>query len=122
MLTKRWQDWVMLIAGAWFAAAPWVMGFADAPSAVLYNAVIVGVAMALLSAGEIAKPEAWEPMVLFFVGLWAIASPWVLGYTGMREMMLSAVVVGAIVAILSLWDCVKHFDLINRWRGGGHAA
>ncbi len=119
MLNKRWQDWVVLIAGAWFAVSPWIMGYAETSTAAMYNALAVGIAVAAFSAGELAKPQAWEPIVNFIIGLWAVASPWVLGFAGMRDVAMNAVIVGVVVALVSLWDCIANFDLINRLRGGG---
>lgn len=116
MLKKPWQDWATLIAGVWFALAPWAMGHGDAAAGVLYNAVIVGGAIALFSAGALAKPQAWEEVIDFLIGVWAIASPWALGYNSLRDLTTNAVVIGAIVAVLALWTATQRSDFIERWR------
>jgi len=115
MWKQRWQDGVTLIAGLWFAIAPWVFCYDFAENrAVLYNAVIIGAALVLFSAGALAKPDAWEEVVDFLLGIWAIASPWVLGYSTMRGLTLNAVAVGLIVAVLALWTAADRSHVVER--------
>lgn len=98
MPNKRWQDWATLVAGLWFAVAPWVLGHGDASTVVLYNALAVGVALVFFSAGALARPQTLEEVVDFLIGAWIVALPWVLGYDTMRDLTVNAVVVGLIVA------------------------
>jgi hypothetical protein len=123
MMAKRWQEWLMLIAGAWFAAAPWVLGFVEQLStAALSNMVIVGVAIAAISLGELVKPKMWEAVVMLLIGLWAMASPWLVGFSAVGMAMANALIVGAVVFALALWDGIAHFDLMKYLGGGrGHA-
>lgn len=121
MLNRRWQDWATLVAGIWFAAAPWALGHGDASMVVLYNALAVGLAIVLFSAGALAKPQTWEEVVDFLIGAWAIASPWVLGYTMLRDLTVNAVVVGLIVAGLAGWTALERSHYIERWHKHGAA-
>ena len=43
-----WEEWVNLAAGIWLLISPWVLGFSGIAMA-LYNAVIVGVVVAVLA-------------------------------------------------------------------------
>lgn len=121
MLIKRWQDWVTLVAGIWFAAAPWALGYGDSDNLVLYNAIVVGIALVLFSAGALTKPETWEEVVDFLIGIWAMASPWVLGFNGLRDLTVNAVVVGLIVAILAAWTALERSHVMERWQKHGPA-
>lgn len=121
MSNRRWQDWVTLIAGLWFAISPWMLGHGDAARIVLYNAVLVGGAIVLFSAGALTKPQTWEEVVDFVIGIWAIASPWVLRFNGMRDLTVNAVVVGLIVAALALWTAAERSHFTERWRKHGAA-
>lgn len=121
MLSKRWQDWATLVAGVWFAVAPWALGRSESDDLVLYNAVAVGLAIVLFSAGALAKPETWEEVVDFMIGVWAMASPWVLGYSGMRDLTVNAVLVGLVVAVLAAWTAMERGHYIERWRKHGPA-
>ncbi len=121
MLNRRWQDWATLLAGIWFAIAPWLLEQGASEDVVVYNALAVGLALVLFSAGALAKPETWEEVVDFLIGLWAMVSPWVLGYSGMRNLTVNAVVVGLIVAVLAAWTAEERGHFIERWRKHGPA-
>jgi hypothetical protein len=117
MSDKRWQDWATLIAGVWLAAAPWVLGHGEISDLVLYNSLAVGLALVLFSAGALIRPKAWEEVVDFLIALWAMASPWVLGYSTERNLMLNAVVTGLIVAVLAAWTATERGQFIGRKHG-----
>ncbi|NTV09750.1 MAG: SPW repeat protein [Zoogloea sp.] len=117
MWKKRWQDGVTLLAGIWFILAPWALGYGDAPQPVLYNSVLIGLALILFSAGALAKPQTWEEVIDFLIGVWAIISPWALGYTAMRGLMLNSVLIGLVVAVLALWNATERSGAMERWRG-----
>lgn len=121
MSNKPWQDWVTLVAGIWFAISPLVLGYGESGDVVLYNCLAVGVALVLFSAGALVRPEAWEEVVDLAIGIWAIASPWVLGYSSSRNLTISAVVVGLIVAVLAAWTATERSHLAARWRKQGPA-
>lgn len=124
MLKNRWQDWATLIAGLWFALAPWALAQGQVEDVVLYNALVVGMALVLFSAGALAKPETWEEVVDFLIGIWAMATPWVLGYSEMRDLTVNALVVGLIVSVLAAWTAMERGRVIERveqWRKHGPA-
>lgn len=43
-----WEEWGSLAVGVWLAISPWVVGFSDIAAAT-WNAVIVGLAVAVLA-------------------------------------------------------------------------
>ncbi|MCS7100478.1 MAG: SPW repeat protein [Burkholderiaceae bacterium] len=43
-----WQQWANVVFGLWLIASPWILGFAGVTAA-LYNAVIVGLIVAVLA-------------------------------------------------------------------------
>lgn len=92
-------DIVNLIAGLVLAVSPWVLGFAGAGFA--WNAWIVGVVIALIAIGALVAFQQWEEWVNLVLGLWAIISPWVLGFAGSVPIMAVHVIVGLVVAILA---------------------
>lgn len=98
-------DWANLVAGVVLAATPWLFGYAGA-AAPQWNALIVGVVIALVAIGALVSFRQWEEWVNLVLGLWVIISPWVLGFSGMRNAMVSHVVLGIIIAVLAaveLW-------------------
>ena len=99
---KHWQDPVNALLGAWLILSPWAANFADNRVAML-NFVIVGVLLIATAIGAIVMPKAWEEWVEVALGVWLMASPWLLGYSGLGLAMQNAVFVGLLVTILALW-------------------
>jgi NADH:ubiquinone oxidoreductase subunit 6 (subunit J) len=105
---RKWRsesalDVYNVLAAAVLFASPWLFGLTNETAELdfwLCGAAIV--AISLLSMLAYANWEEWMNLVL---GLWLIASPWVLGFAHLRAMHLS-VGVGAVVtfmALLELW-------------------
>jgi len=98
MNARRWQDWVILIAGLWLLCSPfWMASYAIAGSAAL-NSVIVGVLLVAASWVALARPRPWEEWVNLVLGVWLVVAPFVLGFEDAGAPMLNHVVVGVIVA------------------------
>src|SRR5246127_647974 len=92
-----------LILGAILFVSPWM--FAFAAGALSTNAYITGIAIAILAIAALAAFAVLEEWLNLVVGLWALVSPWVLGFHGTTAMTVH-VVIGAAVAILAaieLW-------------------
>jgi hypothetical protein len=99
---KHWQDPVIALLGAWLILSPWAVGFAGSllPMA---NFVVVGVLLVAAGVGAILVPKAWEEWVEVALGVWLIASPWLLGFAEMQMPMQNALFTGLAVLVLSLW-------------------
>src|SRR6202011_5598513 len=96
-------DVANLILGAVLFVSPWMFGF-DAGRA-SENASIAGIVIAALAIAALAAFAVWEEWLNLIVGLWAIVSPWVLGFPGTTAMTVH-VIIGIIVAALAaieLW-------------------
>ena len=96
-------DVANLILGAVLFVSPWVFSF-DAGT-VSNNALVTGIVIAALAIAALAAFAVWEEWLNLLVGLWALVSPWVLGFQGTTAMTVH-VVIGAAVAILAaveLW-------------------
>jgi SPW repeat len=99
---KHWQDGVNALIGLLVVLSPWVLGF-QADLAVTSNAVLVGLALIAAAMGAMLVPRAWEEWTEAVIGLWLMASPFVLGFSARRELMLGAVITGSVVFVLCLW-------------------
>jgi hypothetical protein len=91
-------DVANLVLGAVLFVSPWIFGF-DAGAAT-QNAMIVGIVMAALAIAALAAFAVWEEWLNLAVGLWALISPWVLGFQGTTAMTVH-VVIGVAVAALA---------------------
>ena len=100
---EKYCDFANLILGAVLIFSPWIFGFAaGAPS---QNAWITGIAIVILSIAALAAFAAWEEWLNLVAGLWAIASPWLLGFQGTTARTVHVVIGGLVAALAAaeLW-------------------
>ena len=109
---KHWQDPINALMGAWIILSPWALGFQDSRAATV-NAVVIGLALVAAALGAIFVPRAWEELTEGVLGLWLIASPWVLGFSTLHDAMLSTVASGVVVLMLALWTLMIDKDYSN---------
>jgi len=92
-------DVANLILGAILFLSPWIWNFdAGRPS---QNAMIVGIIMAVLAIAALSAFAVWEEWLNLIVGLWAVISPWVLGFHASTTETTVHVVIGIAVAVLA---------------------
>ncbi len=118
MKVKHWQDPISLIAGLWLAVSPWVLKF-QAETRPMWNAVIVGVLVAVIALYALYEVFAWEEWANLLLGVWLIVSPFVLGFSAMQTVMLNTVIVGALIAALAFWALATDRD-IGGWFSAAH--
>lgn len=106
---KHWQDMVNAALGALVVSSPWTLGF-QADLAVTSNAVLVGIALMAAAMGAVLVPRAWEEWTEVVIGMWLIASPWVIGFSTLREATIGAAIVGAVVVVLAMWELLSDKD------------
>jgi hypothetical protein len=56
----------------------------------------------------------WQDGVNFLLGVWLIASPWVLGFTGVKYASANAAVLGVVAAVMALWALIA-FQEWEEW-------
>lgn len=59
---QRWEEWIEVAAGLWFAASPWILGFSDLWSLAVLQ-VLLGGAVAILACAELWQDRAGIPPV-----------------------------------------------------------
>jgi hypothetical protein len=91
-------DVANLVLGAILFFSPWIFGFGA--GTVSTNAYITGFVIAILAIAALAAFAVWEEWLNLIVGLWALVSPWVLGFQETTAMTVH-VVIGAAVAVLA---------------------
>lgn len=96
----RWQDWLTFVAGTYAALSPiWT----ETDTTATWTMVVSGVVIAAVSLWALARPDdriSEYGLVLF--GVLLIASPWVMGFTGLDNMALTAWIVGAVTVVAGL--------------------
>ena len=58
----------------------------------------------LLSIAALARTQPWEEWLNLIAGIWLFISPWVLRYSQDSHALWNALIVGALVFILAIWD------------------
>src|SRR5262245_54416529 len=119
----RWRretalDIYNLGLGAFLFLAPWLFSYAHA-SARADDWVSAAILVASSVAALVAFAE-WEEWIGLIVGLWVLASPWLLGFQHTKAMAVN-VAVGLLITFLSgleLW--LIHYDP-KPYDGGGPA-
>ena len=111
---KHWQDPVNLVLGLWLVVSPWVLAY-TAEAQATGNAVAAGILIAGLALLAVYKVMAWEEWFSVALGLWLVASPWILGFSGVAAAMWSAVIVGLVVAVLALWALGTDREIGGWW-------
>lgn len=99
---KHWQDPVNGLLGAWLILSPWAVGF-QGNTLAMANFVAVGALLLAVALGAIFVPRAWEEWVETALGLWLVASPWLLGFAGIQPALQNAIFSGLVVTVLALW-------------------
>lgn len=112
---KHWQDPVNALLGAWLILSPWAMGFADRQVA-MAGCVAVGALLLATALGAIFVPKAWEEWVEVALGVWLMASPWLLGFADLAVAMQVAVWTGLAVTVLALWVLATDKEFSGWWR------
>ncbi|MEX0853335.1 MAG: SPW repeat protein [Bauldia sp.] len=97
-------DGINLILAIVLVASPWVLSFPA--GTVSLNAMIAGSAIGVVAVGALVAFTQWEEWVNLTLGIWVLASPFVLGFSSIANAMWTHVLVGLAVAVLAaveLW-------------------
>jgi len=103
---KKWRpesvlDLYNLLLATVLFAAPWLFALTN-PSGKI-DLWVSGALIAAISLAAIIAFANWEEWANLLLGLWLIASPWILGFTHTRAMHFS-IGIGAVVAFLSVLE------------------
>jgi SPW repeat len=99
---KKVQDWINLVLAVCLLLSPWAIGFASETTPA-WNAWIVAVVLGALAIATLSAFAEWEEWANLVFGLWLIVSPWLLEFAADVNAMWTHVVVGVLVAAVSVW-------------------
>ena len=110
---RTWEDWLGMLLGVVIVLSPWFPMQGDREiidaerSFVILNTFTVGLLVFGLAQLEYVALQRWEEVAEIGLGLWLIASPFVLGYSGDDLLRAWHVALGAIIVLLGalqLWQ------------------
>lgn len=106
MKTAKTLSWWVVVLGAWEFIAAFILGY-SAKAAAEWDAIILGIALVVLAGWAALSNQAatikslsWVNTVL---GVWLVIAPFILGYTKLTGALWNDIIVGIIVAVLSVW-------------------
>jgi hypothetical protein len=97
------SEGLMLMAAAYAAISPWVVGFHDSSDELAASNLIIGLALAVMTLGFAASNLHLHGMtwVAPLIGVWLIVSPWaVQGTDHTAGVIVSNVVVGGCIVLI----------------------
>ena len=99
----RFQHWLNLVIGALLFIAPWVLGYAGVTGAA-WTAWLTGIIIAVVAVIALVQRAQWEDWVELVLGVWVVASPWIIGFAGVADAMWAHVVLGFVLAVIGAWS------------------
>lgn len=110
MERMHFQDGITLVAGIVLVVAPFVLAITPPEGADLVlltaNFVVSGGAAIVLGAAALIYFRKWEEWLDIALGVWLVASPWVLGFTYSQAATWTAVLCGVVIGAMGLWRSV----------------
>ena len=121
---RKWRaesvlDLYNLVLAMVLFASPWLFA-ARANGTAVIDLRVSGAAIALLSLLAVVWFANWEEWVNLLLGVWLIASPWVLGFAHTRAMHFS-IGLGAAVAFLAALELWLVYDAAHPEPPPSHA-
>ncbi|MDA9398389.1 SPW repeat domain-containing protein [Bradyrhizobium sp. CCBAU 45389] len=115
---RTWEDWSGMLLGALIVVSPW-FPIQDQPAivgdpTVILNAVAVGLIVFGISQLEYVALQRWQEVATILVGLWLIASPYFLGYSGEGFLRIYHTSLGAAVVLLGVLLLWQDWDLSDQ--------
>ena len=116
MQARRWQDGCNLVFGIWLLLTPIMFEYDPRIPVASINAYIMGAAIIAFSMVAVYMPRVWEEWINMALGVWVLASPWILGFTVQRNETETAAIVGLLVITLATWAMLRDKAFRKWWQ------
>ena len=107
MQQKQWQYGMVIVFGLLLLAMPWLLRFHDDIPVRSWDFYVIGVIVAASGAAGLHRQSNAAAWLTPALGLWMVASPWLLGFMPVIEARNSAWVLGAFVFLMSVWALLE---------------
>ena len=109
---RKWHretvlDLYNLLLAALLFVSPWLFRLTNGSGKM--DLWATGAVIALISLAAMIAYRDWEEWANFLLGLWLIASPWLLGFAHTSAMHFS-IGIGIVIAFLAVLDLWLHYD------------
>lgn len=102
--SAKLENWLNFFWGLWVFCIPWTLadGFkSNAVNVVMWNFLVVGGVVMLMSMSAIRRLQPWEEWLSLFAGVWLIFSPWFLVYSDNKILLWNSLFFGVLISGLS---------------------
>jgi len=96
MKEQRWQDWTVVLLGAWLVLAP-LFGIGAISDVAAINSYLIGTVVVIFGIAALVRPQLWEEYVNLALGIWLIIAPFALGFTNQAGPMWNQIIVGLLI-------------------------
>jgi hypothetical protein len=98
-------SWISVLFSIWLIISPFVLAFSGLSALAMWDAIIVGVIVLILSGIRALNPTSSSALswVSALLGVWMIISPFVLGTSHLTAVMWDDIVVGVAFVIFNAW-------------------
>ncbi|MCD9148772.1 SPW repeat protein [Pseudophaeobacter flagellatus] len=111
MERMHFQDGITLVAGVVLVAVPFALAITPPEGTgltlLIANFVLSGVAAIILGAAALFYFRKWEEWLDIVLGVWLVASPWIVGFTYSQMAMWIAIACGVVIAAMGIWRTVE---------------
>ena len=104
---KQWQYGMTIVFGLLLVAMPFLLRFHDDIPVRSMDFYVIGAIIAACGAAALHRRSVVAAWVMPTLGLWMIASPWLLGFMSVIEARNSAWSIGAFVFLMSMWALLE---------------
>lgn len=99
-MKTHWENWINIVLGIWLVVSTWELQYAHM-GLESWNSYLVGTAVVALSATALTSPSTIKQMANMGLGLWLMASPWVLQTHHHGAATANVFIVGLVVFVVA---------------------
>ncbi len=101
---------ISVLFALWLIISPFVLGMTTASVVAMWDAIIVGIIVLVLSAIRYSNSTTSPALswISALLGLWMIISPFVLGTSAMMSVLWDFILVGVAFVVFDVWAAVAH--------------
>lgn len=107
MQQKQWQYGMVMVFGALLLIMPWLLKFHDDLPVRSWDFYVIGVVVIAAGAAGLHRRSHAAAWITPALGLWMVASPWLLGFMPVIHARNSAWVLGGALFLMSLWALLE---------------
>ncbi len=98
-----------ILFSIWLIISPFVLAYAGLSTLAMWDAIIVGVIVLILSAIRRSNPMnlSWLSWINTLLGLWLLVSPFILGTARFAIAMQSDILIGIAFIVFGVWSALS---------------